>query len=205
MGIDYDESGQPTGAAGDEGYFAPQGGRSSSFDARLLQEPLSVLTTRAPLIFAGKASASEAMRAMQAEHRGVVLVTEDGSANSRLIGVFTERDVLMRIVDRGRNPATVTLDEIMTPDPECLPSDATIAWVLNKMEVGGFRHVPAVDGRGCPELVIFRARRGAVPRGLLPGRGPEPPARARRRALPHARRGLSLPAFPLPAARAASG
>ena len=58
------------------------------------------------------------MRAMQAEHRGCVLVTRDGTPGSPLAGIFTERDVLFRIVDRGRNPATLPLAEVMTPDPE---------------------------------------------------------------------------------------
>ena len=154
MGIEYDDSGLPIGASGDESYFEDEPRPARGFDARLLQEPVSVLSTRAPLIFSGKSTCSEAMRAMQSEHLGCVLVTEDGSTRSRLIGIFTERDVLMKIVDRGRHPTTVTLEEIMTRDPECLPSDATLAWLLNKMEVGGFRHVPAVDSSGCPEFVV---------------------------------------------------
>ena len=153
MGSDYDDSGPPAADAGDERYFEPTT-PPRRFDARMLQEPISVLTTRAPIIFSGKSTATEAMRAMQSEHRGCVVITEDGTARSRLIGIFTERDVLMRIVDRGRNPANLTLEEIMTRDPECLPSDTSIAWVLNKMEVGGFRHVPTVDAQGCPHLVV---------------------------------------------------
>lgn len=146
--MDYDDD----HADGDERYF--ETGERKTFDARLLHQPLSALNTRAPIIFSGKSTASVAMRSMQQEHRGCVLVTEDGSARSRLTGIFTERDVLMRIVDRGRNPATVTLDEVMTHEPEALPSDASIAWLLNKMEVGGFRHVPAVDASGCPHYVV---------------------------------------------------
>ena len=41
-----------------------------------------------------------------------------------------------------------------TLDPECLPVDASIAWVLNKMSVGGFRHVPAVDDQGWPAIIV---------------------------------------------------
>ena len=147
---------EPELAASDEEYFASRRGTPSgrSFDASLLREPVTVLHQRQPLIFAPKDSASEAMRSMQTEHRGCVLVTESGLADSRLTGILTERDVLHRVIDGGRNPATLTLAEIMTPEPECLTDEASVAWALNKMEVGGFRHVPIVDEGGRPKLVV---------------------------------------------------
>jgi len=149
MGNDYDDL-----TAADEEYFASPAGRSRRFDVGLLREPVTVLHNRTPLVFAGNDSASKAMGAMQAEHRGCVLITEDGTLRGRVRGIFTERDVLRRVIDGGRNPAQLTLGEIMTREPECLDSQASIAWALNKMEVGGFRHVPAVDESGRPQLVI---------------------------------------------------
>lgn len=151
MGDEYDEL-----TPGDEDYFATSGGGASrrQFDARLLRDPVTVLHRRVPLLFASDGSATEAMRAMQREHRGCVLVTEDGSARSRVRGIFTERDVLRRVIDGGRNPASLQLGEIMTPEPECLDVQASIAWALNKMEVGGFRHVPVVDDAGRPHMVV---------------------------------------------------
>jgi CBS domain-containing protein len=128
--------------------------RRRPFDASLLAEPLHGLPTRSAVILAKAASATEAMREMQRKHRGCVLVTEDGTARSKLVGIFTERDVLLRIIDRGRNPATLELSEVMTPDPECLPANAQIAWVLNIMSVGGLRHVPVVDEYGRPVAVV---------------------------------------------------
>jgi CBS domain-containing protein len=139
----------------DDPYFNDLADRSpGTFDARVLREPLSVLPTRSPICFKESDAVSDAMRGMQREHRGCVLITEDGTARSRLVGIFTERDVLLRIIDRGRNPATLTLGEVMIRDPECLTVDASVAWVLNKMSVGGFRHVPAVDDEGCPSLIV---------------------------------------------------
>ncbi len=68
--------------------------------------------------------------------------------------VFTERDVLFRIVDQGHNPATLALSQVMTSDPERLPAEASVAWVLNKMAIGGFRHVPVVDEKDHPVLLV---------------------------------------------------
>jgi CBS domain-containing protein len=140
---------------GNESYFHDDPRKSSHvFDAELLTEPLDVLPVRPPVVFSPTASVTAAMRAMQSEHRGCVVITEDGTLDSRLIGIFTERDVLNRVVDRGRNPATLPLGEIMTADPETVPSEATIASVLNEMAVGGFRHVPVVDAGGRPVFVV---------------------------------------------------
>lgn len=139
----------------DECYFeddASDGKRV--FDASLLREPLHLIPTRSPVVLSPASSATDAMTAMQDKHRGVVLVTEDGTARSPLIGIFTERDVLLRIIGRGRNPATVELKDVMTPDPEALPAHAKVAWVLNIMSVGGLRHVPVVDEQGRPVAVV---------------------------------------------------
>jgi len=140
---------------GDEGYFeAESKGPNRVFDASLLEQPLKVLPTRPLLILPPSASVTEAMRGMQRERCGCVLVTEDGTAGSPLAGIFTERDVLFRVVDRGQNPATLHIAEVMTRDPERLPNKASIAWVLNKMAVGGFRHVPVVDEADRPVLLV---------------------------------------------------
>lgn len=139
----------------DEAYFddTPQA-PSGSFDARLLHVRLTTLATRTPVVFRESDSATDAMREMQKQHRGCALVTEDGTMRSRLRGIFTERDVLLRIIDRGRHPSTIPLSEVMTAEPESLDDDARLAWALNLMSVGGFRHVPVTDTRGWPVAVV---------------------------------------------------
>ena len=137
----------------DESYFDPPP-RPAHFDAGLLREPLRALPIRSALVLRTSDSVTDAVRLMQREHRGCVLITEDGSDASPLLGIFTERDVLLRIVDRGKNPATLPLDAVMTADPEVLNLSGTIAHALNKMSVGGFRHVPVVDDQHRPVFVI---------------------------------------------------
>jgi CBS domain-containing protein len=138
---------------GDDVYFEkPREPRS--FDAGLVREPLSELPVREPLLFSTSDTVTDAMRAMQREHRGCVLVTDDGTNQSKLVGIFTERDVLLRIVDRGKNPATLPLSEVMTPDPDVLSVNANVAYALNRMSVGGFRHVPVVDAEHRPAFVV---------------------------------------------------
>lgn len=124
------------------------------FDARLLGEPLTLLPSRPPLTFASDASVRDAMQMMRRRHRGCVLITEDGSVRSPLTGIFTERDVLLKVIESGRHPADVALAEVMVADPETLPIDAKLAWALNMMSVGGFRHLPVTDERGWPAFIL---------------------------------------------------
>jgi CBS domain-containing protein len=138
----------------DEVYFQELGEKRHVFDSSLLRQPLSVLSARKPIVLAPEASVTEAMRAMQAEHRGCVLISEDGTCGSRLVGIFTERDVLLKVVDRGRNPAVLPLSDVMSPDVDGLLVESSVAWVLNRMSAGGFRHVPVVDADGRPVTVV---------------------------------------------------
>lgn len=141
----------------DEAYFESLRGSGPvdrGFDTRLLQEPSSILPARKPIVLGPASSVTDAIRGMKGEHRGVVLITEDGTPGTAVIGIFTERDVLFRVVDGGRNPATLALGEVMTREPECLPEEGTIADTLSHMSVGGFRHVPVVDAKGRPAFVV---------------------------------------------------
>jgi len=140
---------------GDERYYEDEPRVPiSAFDKTLLKEPLRMLRSRLPLVFAPTASVRDAMHAMQRDRRGCVLISEDGTQNSPLLGIFTERDVLLKIVDHKRDPNSLPLREVMTAHPESLPQEASIAWVLNKMAIGGFRHVPVIDQDGHPLRVV---------------------------------------------------
>jgi signal-transduction protein with cAMP-binding, CBS, and nucleotidyltransferase domain len=138
----------------DEAYFDATVPPRRTFDAGLLKEPLTVVPTRPPLVFGADASVQVAMQAMQQRHRGAILITQDGTLRSPLTGIFTERDILLRVIDSGRNPASVPLGDVMTHDPESLPFDARLAWALNMMAVGGYRHLPVTDASGWPTAVL---------------------------------------------------
>ena len=138
----------------DETYFDRPREKIESFDAELLQAPVTVLPIRPALVFSPRDTATDAMRAMQREHRGCVLITDDGTSASKLIGIFTERDILLRIVDRGKNPSRLPMAEVMTADPDVLTVRSSLAYALNMMSVGGFRHIPTVDDEHRPAFVV---------------------------------------------------
>ena len=112
-----------------------------ALDAYTLQEPISVLPFVPPISVARGVTVAEAVRLMQENHVGCVLVEEAG----RLVGIFTERDVLNKMMGSARDPAQTAVETVMTADPEALPVDAAISFALNLMSEGGFRHLPLVD------------------------------------------------------------
>ncbi len=124
--------------------------RGKVFDEHLLRRPVTDLLPADPLVTEAQTSALEAVSMMQEARTGCVLVVRGG----KLKGIFTERDVLTRIVGRGVDPAKVPVRKVMTADPETLRSTDSVAYALNKMSLGGYRHVPLVNKAGAPVGIV---------------------------------------------------
>ena len=92
-------------------------------------------------------------------------------------GIFTERDVLTRVVGARRDPARTSLGDVMTAEPEALTRDHRVAYALHCMSVAGYRTVPLVDAEARPIRRDHRHRRPPVAGQPLPGGDPEPGAR----------------------------
>ncbi len=83
--------------------------------------------------------------AMAEQSVGAILVVDD---SGRLIGLFTERDALNRVVARGLDPEQTPLAAVMTDKLQTATPDKTLGHALHLMFEGGFRHLPVVeDGR----------------------------------------------------------
>lgn len=107
-------------------------------------------TLREPICVSSATSVGEAISKMNEHRIGCLLVVE----SERLVGVFTERDVLTKIVGHPEPLDTLPVGQVMTRDPEYLTLDDGIAYALNKMSIGGFRHIPLVDDDGRPTGVV---------------------------------------------------
>jgi len=86
----------------------------------------------------------DATRRMNDEHVGSVLVMDGG----RLVGIFTERDVLRRVVGDRRAPERTAVADVMTSDVVCCPPESSIDDVAELMRTRRIRHVPIVDADG---------------------------------------------------------
>jgi len=125
-----------------------EGGRV--FDEAMLRAPISVLEPRAPIVVEPQTNVLEAITLMQSERVGCVLVTR---AN-KLKGIFTERDVLTGVAGEASEASKMPVRKLMTANPESLRLTDSIAYALNKMSVGGYRHIPLVDKSSAPVGVI---------------------------------------------------
>jgi CBS domain-containing protein len=105
-------------------------------------EPLSALPQRRPSKVSVTDPAGLAVRHMQHEDADCVLVM-DGDA---LAGIVTLWDVLHKIAGQDQDLNAVTCGQIMTADPVFLRDDDNIAVAINKMALGGFRHIPLLEG-----------------------------------------------------------
>lgn len=123
----------------------PQG--ITTFRGQLLGLHLDELGAPAPHLIDVGASIDEAVRRMQGDGVDCLLVTKGGA----LVGIFTDRDAILKLA--GRPTAGRTVGEVMTPDPVILRSGDPVAVAIHKMAVGGFRHVPFVKG-GVPVGVV---------------------------------------------------
>jgi signal-transduction protein with cAMP-binding, CBS, and nucleotidyltransferase domain len=113
-----------------------------SFHDPLLGEQLDALGMAAPEIVDVASDVDDAIRRMHDKGIDCVLVVGDG----RLVGIFTDRDAVLKVA--GTALADRSVGALMTRDPVVLRHDETIAVAINKMAVGGFRHIPIVeDGR----------------------------------------------------------
>ena len=101
----------------------------------------SIVAGRPPVVVTRDATVVEAARLMKERNVGSVLVVE----GQRLAGIFTERDALFRVLAAARDPATTTIGEAMTPQPQTMHPDEPFVRALRVMHEGKFRHLPVVE------------------------------------------------------------
>ena len=104
-----------------------------------------IVRNQDPVTLPPSATVREACRYMRDRRVGAVLVTE---GDHRLLGIFTGRDAVHRVLAEGRSAARTKLAEVMTRDPDTMPPGKTAIEALRLMEHGRYRHMPVVDGVG---------------------------------------------------------
>jgi len=134
----------------DEAYF-DVADDMKAINAESLNATVATLMPAEPVCLRDTATVHEAVQAMLARRQAGVLIVD---AEGRLAGIFTERDVVTRVVGRELDPRRTPLREVMTPSPEALTSEDRVAYAVYCMSVAGYRTVPLVDGDGHPVGVV---------------------------------------------------
>ncbi len=131
---------------GDEG--APEVGRRADVGRAIAEARIQDVTTSPPVTLPADATVAKALETMRKKKVGAVMVVAKKRPR-KLVGILTERDLVQRVLAK-KGYGRLALEKVMTSAPETLQPKDGLAYALNKMSVGRFRHVPLVDDRGVP-------------------------------------------------------
>ncbi|KAI1822576.1 hypothetical protein F4861DRAFT_532162 [Xylaria intraflava] len=104
----------------------------------------SVLNGMPPTTVSVRTSVKEAAMLMKENHTTAVLVQDQ----SQITGIFTSKDVVLRVIAPGLDPATCSVVRVMTPHPDFAPMDMSIQAALRKMHDGHYLNLPVMNGEG---------------------------------------------------------
>lgn len=135
----------------DEHRIAEERKRAEDRDVLALQQPISDLADLHPVVcVTAQTTVAAAVETMVQQAVGCLLVTDQ----TQLVGLFTERDVLCKVVAANVDPAKTLVSELMTHSPDTLNIDSPLVFALHRMAVGGYRHVPLLNQEGRPVAVV---------------------------------------------------
>jgi CBS domain-containing protein len=110
--------------------------------AKPMRTMADIVRNQDPLTLPPDATVREACRCMRERRVGAVLVTNDDGS---LLGIFTGRDAVHRVLAEGKSAARTVLSEVMTRDPRTIPPGKTAIEALRLMEDGRHRHLPIIE------------------------------------------------------------
>lgn len=115
-----------------------------------MEDSASVLATHIPVLAPASLTVQEAVELMLERNVGALLIVND---DGRLLGILSERDLLKKVAGLRDDYARLPIVDFMTTRPEAVNCGDSLAVVLNKMDFGGYRHVPLVKN-GQPVGII---------------------------------------------------
>jgi len=125
---------------------------ATEIEERLLRDRIHMLPPAAPLIVESTATVAEVLDRLVSHSVGCAIVVEEG----RLAGVFSERDVLLKLGTQTASLRDKPISDFMTVAPETLEEQDKIAFALHKMDVGGYRHLPIMKDGAVSGIISIR-------------------------------------------------
>ena len=107
----------------------------------LLVDTIAKLWPKSPIVVPADATVAQVLDLMVGRSIGSVFVVD----GEQMVGVFTERDALLRLNVDAASLANEPISRFMTPNPQALSGNARLAFAVHRMDLGGYRHVPVVD------------------------------------------------------------
>ena len=132
---DCEECGQPLS-------HIHTGTHANNIERSLIKDRVAALVPKQPCTVAPNAPVREVLHQMATNRIGCVIVVEGGKP----VGIFSERDALLKLNTEAASLGDRPISEFMTANPETLQDNAKIAFAVQRMDLGGYRHLPIVTG-----------------------------------------------------------
>jgi CBS domain-containing protein len=118
---------------------------NNRYERSLMEDTVGSQQPRKPTTVFPENTIGEAIQLMLGHDVGALLVVDK---TGKLVGVFSERDLLLKVAGVHESYDHLPVQQFMTPNPETVTANDTLAFALHKMDVGGYRHLPVVkDGK----------------------------------------------------------
>jgi CBS domain-containing protein len=130
----------------------PQPKKDDAIQSALLSKPVSELLTGEDLrVCSPSDSVEKVLKIFQKDKKGCALVYD----KKNLVGIVSNRDILLRAVGIHKDLSKVKIEQIMTRNPSFVKPQDPIAYAVNKMSMGGYRHVPVLRDNGTPISILL--------------------------------------------------
>ena len=123
---------------------------ASDVERALLADRVSALEPKSPVAVSSDTSVGDVVKQMHDQQIGCMLVVDDG----KLTGIFTERDALLKLGAEFNAKAADPVSHYMTPSPQTMAGNAKVAFAVQRMDLGGYRHLPVLDENSQPTGVV---------------------------------------------------
>ena len=123
---------------------------ATDVERSLLDDRVGVLNPKLPVAVTPETPVGEVLQQLVAQSIGCVIVVE----NEELVGIFSERDALQKLNVDFAALREHPVSEYMTSDPQTLAADSKVAFAVQRMDLGSYRHVPIVDNQGRPVGIV---------------------------------------------------
>lgn len=129
----------------------PRPKKDDSFQSVMMTAPIGNLVTGKDLLVASTTDTiQKIVKILQDEKKDCVLIYK----KKKLVGIISYRDLLSKVAGKQKELSKIKAESVMTPNPEYVKGEDPIAFVVNKMATGGFRHVPVLQEDGTPLSII---------------------------------------------------
>ena len=125
---------------------------SSPLERQIVKDRIESLSPKYAVTVESTVTVGEALKTLVNKGIGCLLVTE----GDKVVGIFTERDALLKINADYEKAADKPVSDFMTPEPSTLKSTDRIAFALHRMDLGGYRHVPILDENLPSKIISIR-------------------------------------------------